>query len=420
MFKLINRHRSLVAIVATMLLIVAHDYLPQRSMSLLHLPSSGFTLFEAYNNQQPVNTWQDKANFHFVCQSNVAIGAAQLCGIDFFFTLDFTRGIDLSVYDELRLSLNIQGPTEFVRFYLRHHNPAYYKEGDANTNKYMAVEINTSEFAEAHEVKVPLTQLRVANWWLRMSGVSRKYISPELNNITSVGVDLSPYLGFGETSVQINAITFSGSFVKQQHWYLGILVFWMLFVGGAASSKYVLLLKSKTFYEKESQRYQRLSNIDSLTGALNRVGIEKNIRNIAVGKSLVDIGIIFIDIDHFKLINDTHGHDGGDIVLKTLVDLVKKNIRAPDLFGRWGGEEFVLILPETTEKTAMDVAEKIRRMVADHAFLDDTLLKVTASFGVAILRESSDFESALKRADQALYSAKERGRNCCVMAGELS
>jgi diguanylate cyclase (GGDEF)-like protein len=116
-----------------------------------------------------------------------------------------------------------------------------------------------------------------------------------------------------------------------------------------------------------------------------------------------------MDIDFFKDINDSYGHTVGDSILKDIVRLVKDNIRESDVFGRWGGEEFLIICPNTTKEDTLLLAEKIRQKIQDYKFgLDITC---TMSFGVAKYETSDDEDSIFLRVDKALYIAKNTGRN---------
>ncbi|MBY0470779.1 GGDEF domain-containing protein [bacterium] len=132
-----------------------------------------------------------------------------------------------------------------------------------------------------------------------------------------------------------------------------------------------------------------------------------------------DFAVIYFDLDHFKQVNDKHGHDAGDYVLKEFTSLVRGgHLRPKDIFARFGGEEFVLLLGNTSGKAAAEIAEKIRASIETHPFVyEGKRLSVTCSLGVAEL--STDIESAqtlLKTADKALYSAKSSGRNRVVVA----
>jgi diguanylate cyclase (GGDEF)-like protein len=125
-----------------------------------------------------------------------------------------------------------------------------------------------------------------------------------------------------------------------------------------------------------------------------------------------------VDIDHFKRINDRRGHDAGDRILQSISAIISKGIRPHDFLGRWGGEEFVVIMPSTRKEFALALAEKIRLMIYDTVFEAANPLSVTASFGVSDKLPGEDFATTFKRADKALYEAKAQGRNCCVLADD--
>ena len=132
------------------------------------------------------------------------------------------------------------------------------------------------------------------------------------------------------------------------------------------------------------------------------MALDKELNKIKKGS------IIYFDIDFFKKINDKYGHDMGDYVLKEISKLVAENIRSNDIFGRWGGEEFLFILPITPYFNTLKVAEKIRKVVENYNFKG---IKVTISLGVSEIIENEQIEYAIKRADEALYEAKKSGRN---------
>ena len=119
-----------------------------------------------------------------------------------------------------------------------------------------------------------------------------------------------------------------------------------------------------------------------------------------------------MDLDNFKLVNDAHGHQIGDSVLQELVGLIQENVRGDDIFARWGGEEFLLLLKHTSIENALKKIEDLRVLLDAHQFND--IKHLTASFGVALLDTTDDLHSVLQRADNALYEAKARGKNQVV------
>lgn len=119
--------------------------------------------------------------------------------------------------------------------------------------------------------------------------------------------------------------------------------------------------------------------------------------------------LILFDLDHFKAVNDTHGHETGDSVLVSFADLVRKNLRGSDIFARYGGEEFLVLAPETDLSGAGVLAERIRKVIEDHPH--DKAGRLTVSAGVGSFREGEDGTALLRRVDEALYAAKSEGRN---------
>ena len=129
--------------------------------------------------------------------------------------------------------------------------------------------------------------------------------------------------------------------------------------------------------------------------------------------------VLLLDLDHFKRINDNYGHDAGDSVLIETAVRMKSMLRLPDMVARWGGEEFLIVLPNTPLDGALLAAEKIRSRIADTPFyINGQALRVTASLGVAQSVAGSNVESLLVRVDQALYVAKARGRDHVEVATE--
>ena len=163
--------------------------------------------------------------------------------------------------------------------------------------------------------------------------------------------------------------------------------------------------------EQAVQDLLQRASTDALTRAWNRSRIEDSGRHeiSRLERYGHPVSLVFIDIDHFKRINDTHGHGAGDEVLRGMCDVVRRCLRSTDLLGRWGGEEFLLLLPNNGLTSACLLAERVRAALAAHAFPQAG--RVTASFGVAQCMAGESWESLLARADAALYRAKHGGRN---------
>jgi two-component system, cell cycle response regulator len=162
-----------------------------------------------------------------------------------------------------------------------------------------------------------------------------------------------------------------------------------------------------------------MSITDALTGLHNRRYMEGHLKTLVAEalRSGRHLSMLIADIDHFKNVNDTYGHDVGDVVLKEFASRLKRNTRGVDLACRMGGEEFVVIMPETDIARAYQIGERMRAFVAADEFRvsDELSIRVTASVGLATLEYSDDTpETMFKRADNALYAAKRRGRNRVV------
>jgi diguanylate cyclase (GGDEF)-like protein len=163
------------------------------------------------------------------------------------------------------------------------------------------------------------------------------------------------------------------------------------------------------------QKLINLNTRDGLTGIFNRRYLETKLeeefdRHIRYNRPL---SLIMLDIDHFKKVNDTYGHQAGDHILRSLASLIDERIRTVDVVARYGGEEFCCLLPETTAESALALAEFLRMGVEAEIFhFKDKSIKITISQGVSDLSDGMDSaEMLLKRADDGLYEAKRRGRN---------
>ncbi len=175
--------------------------------------------------------------------------------------------------------------------------------------------------------------------------------------------------------------------------------------------RYLFVFTDVTLLEEERSYYEELATHDTLTNIYNRFYfIDALEREFATTKRYGHpLSLMLIDIDHFKRINDNFGHTVGDEVLKEFAAILSKRVRSSDVFARWGGEEFILLLPSTTVGQAMCVAESMRASVDNNVF--DEVGSVTCSIGVSQIQDGDDFNRLISRSDEALYRAKEEGRN---------
>ena len=166
---------------------------------------------------------------------------------------------------------------------------------------------------------------------------------------------------------------------------------------------------------KDMEELERLSTTDPLTKLKNRVTLDKALEAAYYNfkRYNSDCSVIIMDVDHFKSVNDTYGHNIGDMVLKEVALILKTEVRLSDVLGRWGGEEFLIICNNTKLEGATLLAEKLRRKIEAYDFKE--VGHKTASFGVSAMEDEMIIEEVLDRADKALYMAKENGRNQVVV-----
>lgn len=178
------------------------------------------------------------------------------------------------------------------------------------------------------------------------------------------------------------------------------------------------LVEERTAELKEAnETISRLAATDELTNLSNRRSFNESLAAAlsAARRHEFPLSMIMIDLDHFKVVNDTCGHSEGDKVLQLFADLLRDMTRTEDVAARWGGEEFIVILPHTLREAAAALAERIRAAFERHP-TSDTPIVLSASFSVVQLRGEEDADTLIKRADDALYRAKNEGRNRVIVA----
>ena len=175
--------------------------------------------------------------------------------------------------------------------------------------------------------------------------------------------------------------------------------------------------KARDKIEYTHEQLKEIARTDPLTELSNRRDIIEKIQyeQFRFERSKNPFVIIIGDLDFFKSINDIYGHDCGDYVLKEIAQIMRSTVRKQDIVGRWGGEEFIFLLPETPLEGGKIAAEKVRNKIEkSNLKYNNDLLSVTITFGVSVYNSIMDIDDCIKKADQALYSGKHKGRNCVV------
>ncbi len=167
------------------------------------------------------------------------------------------------------------------------------------------------------------------------------------------------------------------------------------------------------------KKMRLLSTIDGLTNINNRRSMMKKINYelVRLERNKEPFALVLCDVDNFKATNDAHGHDAGDFILQEIAKLMFNAVRKQDTVGRWGGDEFLLLLPQTTLSGGFKLAENIRNLIMKQTFeFKDIILHITLTFGISAYEESETIDECLKRSDLALYEGKRMGRNVSIKA----
>ena len=177
--------------------------------------------------------------------------------------------------------------------------------------------------------------------------------------------------------------------------------------------------RAARYAEREMVSARQSAMTDPLTGLPNRAQLDLGVAQLMDAAAAREdaLAVLFVDLDHFKQVNDRFGHDVGDACLQAMSGILRRHVRTTDLVARYGGEEFVLVLDGADDVSALRAAETLRAAVeADGRHVDGTLVGLTVSIGVATLETGDDVTRLFKRADAALYRAKHAGRNCVIVA----
>lgn len=341
------------------------------------------------------------------------------CAYELLLDLDHNdRGLDLSSFKTITITLDYQGPADSVRLFLKNFDSRYSRKGDWKTVKYNQIELPLQRGHQTIEVK--LADLKVADWWTQINRVPYRLRHTQFDNVVSLSINTGTNAPLGYHDFRVDSIVFKGSIVPVEQWYLGILGFWIVLICMFTISRILALqrdLRRRRLLEQvargEAQLARETARRDHLTTLYNRRGVTERYQQMLAESQDKPVAIMLADIDHFKRINDKHGHALGDEVLAAFAAVLRKNVRDTDLIARWGGEEFLLIAHVSDADAALDIANKLRLKIAATEFPHGRL---TASFGVYYCdRLPEKVRPAIGLADRALYAAKEGGRNRTIL-----
>jgi len=425
----------LIIIVATVFALYAYRFFPEKRYNALADPAASIFVFgSTLPNGESSASWLNQNENEFRCEYPKGIpDSGYYCSFNLGYIFGANTGKDLSHYHKINLFVEYEGTAPKMRLFARNYSTAYTNPTDTNSSKYNAIYIATRDLNR--EITLDVREFVVAEWWLIAYNISRENSFPEFDNVVNLGIDFSDSMTVGNHDVRVKKIEFVGEWISRESWYLIILSLWLaivfintvrnlntLRVQKIQQEKVIQKLnKSNRDLADESDRFKRLSTVDPLTGLYNRFGLDQIVNTLMESENEIHRGtatfsIVLLDIDYFKRVNDHRGHDVGDRVLQDMADILRKSLRPGDYVGRWGGEEFLVILPFTDHGMAVALAEKTRILVSQHIFEPDKPLAITVSAGISTLIGGESFADLFKRADAALYQAKRSGRNCCISA----
>lgn len=415
--------RTLFALaLVTVLAVAGHSILPEKHWEWLPDPDRVAHIYaDDMHGGNSTAHWVDENDHHFRCVLRESeLPAPPFCGIHLHFDTPSEPSVDLSRYRRVYIDVDYNGDNEKLRIYLNEFVPGFTNPDEpvmSGTAKYLSAYVPSAETDE--QFVVQMGEFLVADWWVNNNNVPREFSTASRRNVLTFGIDIAYPSALGEHELKINRVTFVGRWVSAEHWYLGILIIWVTVLIAVGLGRIVYLRKTLQNEQLEKARYQALSSHDALTGLMNRPGLMNDYHHrIESDENCWPVTVMVIDIDHFKPVNDTYGHSVGDLILQRVAHRILTHTREADIAARWGGEEFVVVLPYTSSKSALALAERLRQSVMAATHPEAGEQSVTISIGVCQAERGQRFEDAFKRADAALYRAKSEGRNCIVVEGE--
>lgn len=237
--------------------------------------------------------------------------------------------------------------------------------------------------------------------------VSVSTTQTHLKSFSATLEEIQPLISSTSGDAKINVITLLIDETEKTHQYAEVL-----------EEKLQAAVEEIRDLQQEHMAFRDRANRDALTQVLNRSGLKHAFESIAGSETTYPAVLMLADIDHFKSFNDEHGHLVGDSVLKVVATTLQNQIKHSDILARFGGEEFLILLPNTKLENGLIVAESLRKQIESLTIKKrnstENLRRITLSIGISSLLENQTFNDAVEKADQALYRAKQRGRNCIV------
>ncbi|WP_110430381.1 bifunctional diguanylate cyclase/phosphodiesterase [Glaciecola sp. KUL10] len=318
---------------------------------------------------------------------------------------DITQGLDLTKYDRISLKVTYESPSDEdrVKFSFRNYSPSYSQPDDYVSLKFNSIVYSVG--SSSTYLTLPLKTFKVEDWWIDDFKIDFLDSQIDFSNIVFVEL-LSHQMNVpGDYLYRIESATLHGELLTELELLQIIFAVFLLTI--------ILLVY------RQSKIMERVSKTDSLTELYNRRGIETIISKECQSKKYSDAHFFYFDVDGFKAVNDTHGHQIGDHLLIKIAEIifslshkVAEN-KAKFSLARLGGDEFCVLINDVDEKQAIDVAQKIIELLSLPMEIDRRLIKVGVSVGIVKMEpRHNSFAQILEEADTAMYVAKKEGKNC--------
>jgi len=345
------------------------------------------------------------------------------CLTQFKFTELIDYGMDLSRFNKIRIYGTYLSPkkTDFLRIAFMNYNPDYSISGQMHTYKYNLTELQSQ--ALEFPIELNLSDLKVPFWWV--SNMREKNVTAhlDLTNISTIELATGTEASLGLHTLEVTKLELEAMVITLNDLYEYIIMLWgtLLFLFALCTMTYLLINLKKTkrselnliaindLLSEKSAELELINKHDELTGLLNRTGLKAKMIE-CLDKKQYPLTVVMIDVDFFKKINDTYGHQKGDSVLSTLGGLLRAFTQDDESVSRFGGEEFIVLMPEKSIEDVMDRLDRLRQQIQNVDLGIDR--NVTASFGLASSHEYAGIRTLIDSADAALYKAKQEGRNC--------
>nr|WP_210443147.1 GGDEF domain-containing protein [Vibrio crassostreae] len=337
------------------------------------------------------------------------------CEVEFVISKE-GKGLDLSTFDSVTINMDYEGQENpRFRFYIRNYDEGYSVKGDAMSNKF-----NRLDFSLPDASQIDLGYFNVPFWWIDHYQRPVSDSAVDITNAVSVELGLGASTLAGHHSLNISSIVFQGKIISKAllgELLIGLWVVYAIYYVACAlhiaQRNKTRLAQQQRHLTQEIEELKVKATTDPLTGCRNRTEALDTFYDFEwLAQQGKMIHVALFDLDHFKQINDQHGHEVGDKVLIQFVTIANETLGEQYLLYRWGGEEFLLVCLEQTTLQCHESIDDLYLAMNQNTW--PNAQTVTASTGVTLLKQNESIRSAIKRADKALYEAKDNGRNQVV------